>query len=342
MKRVLPGCVLLLAVSLPAVAGRAWADNQLNWQPWSDAVFAEAKRDQRFVLLDLEAVWCHWCHVMDETTYKDPDVINLLQSRYILVKADQDSRSDLSNRYEDYGWPATIVFDANGREIVKRQGYLPPALMASMLRAIIKDPTPGPSVRAERKLSLPSSPLLDAALRQQLNKNHLEGHDLVQGRWGPTQKLLDWASVECSLALAVIKSNPRAEQMARHTLKEQLHLLDPAWGGVYQYSAGGDWNSPHFEKIMQMQAENLRVYSLAYARWQDPSYLHAAQEVRRYLKTFLTSPEGGFYTSQDADLIDGQDSASYFALDDGQRRKLGIPRIDTHMYTRENGCAITW
>src|SRR5260370_9767239 len=92
---------------------------------------------------------------------------------------------------------------------------------------------------------------------------------------------------------------------------------------------------------MQMQAENLRVYSLAYASWQDPYYLHAAQEVRRYLKTFLTSPEGGFYASQDADLIDGQDSASYFALDDGQRRKLGIPRIDTHMYSRENGWAIT-
>src|SRR5260370_25416533 len=210
-----------------------------------------------------------------------------------------------------------------------------------MMRGIIKDPTPGPSVRAERKLSLPSSPLLGAALRQQLNKNYLDGYDPVQGSWGTNQKLLDWDSVEYSLALTAMNRNARAEQMARHTLEEQLHLLDPAWGGVYQYSAGGDWNSPHFEKIMQMQAENLRVYSLAYARWQGPSYLHAAQEIRRYLKTFLTSPEGGFYTSQDADLIDGQDSASYFALDDGQRRKLGIPRIDTHMYSRENGWAIT-
>ena len=128
--------------------------------------------------------------------------------------------------------------------------------------------------------------------------------------------------------------------MARQTLDQQLHLLDPAWGGVYQYSTDGDWNSPHFEKIMQMQAENLRIYSLAYAQFQDPKYLHAAQEIRRFLKTFLTSPDGAFYTSQDADVIEGHHSADYFALDDAHRRAQGIPRVDKHIYARENGWAI--
>jgi uncharacterized protein len=319
----------------------AVTDSQLKWQPWSDVVFAEARREQRFVLLDLEAVWCHWCHVMDESTYRDPAVIRLLQSRYILVKVDQDSRPDLSNRYEDYGWPATIVFDADGHEIVKRQGYLPPDVMASMLKAIIKDPSPGPSVRPEPKLKAPSSPLLSAAIRQQLKRNYRAGYDQEQGSWGTNQKLLDWDSVEYSMVLSAMNNDVQAEHMARQTLNAQLHLLDPAWGGVYQYSGGSDWNSPHFEKIMQMQAENLRIYSLAYTFWHDPAYLHAAQEIRRYLKTFLSSPEGGFYTSQDADLIDGKHSASYFALDDdARRRKLGIPRVDTHMYARENGWAI--
>ena len=142
------------------------------------------------------------------------------------------------------------------------------------------------------------------------------------------------------MTLARLTGDAQAEHMARQTLTEQLHLLDPAWGGVYQYSMGGDWNSPHFEKIMQMQAENLRIYSLAYAQWGDPSYLHAAQEIRRYLKTFLTSPEGAFYTSQDADLIEGHHSAEYFALDDAGRRKQGVPRVDKHEYARENGWAI--
>ena len=128
------------------------------------------------------------------------------------------------------------------------------------------------------------------------------------------------------------RTNPNAPPLA--------FGLDPAWGGVYQYSTDGDWNHPHFEKIMQMQAENIRAYSLGYAQFGDPVYLHAAQEIRRYLNTFLTSPQGAFYTSQDADLIEGHHSGEYFALSDAARRKQGIPRVDKHIYARENGWAI--
>ena len=313
---------------------------KLAWQPWSDSVFAQAKQQKRFVLLDLEAVWCHWCHVMDENTYSDPAVIKMLREHYIVVKTDQDSRPDLSNRYEDYGWPATVVFNASGQEIVKRQGYLAPDEMLSMLQAILDDPTPGPSVRPEAKLDVPANALLTEPLRQQLNKNYLAGYDKLHGSWGTDQKLLDWDSVEYSMVLAKLNRDAQAEHMARQTLAEQLHLLDPAWGGVYQYSTDGDWNHPHFEKIMQAQAENLRIYALAYAQFGDPLYLHAAQEIRRYLKTFLTSPDGAFYTSQDADLIDGKHSAEYFVLSDAARRKQGVPRVDKHIYARENGWAI--
>jgi len=341
MRKIILISILGLLTSLSAVAQKpAVKPAPLKWQLWSDAVFADAERQHRFVLLDLEAVWCHWCHVMDETTYKDPAVMKLLNSRYILVKVDQDSRPDLSNRYEDYGWPATVVFDAGKHEIVKRQGYLPPRMMASMLRAIIADPTPGPSVGTEMKLELPASSLLSAPLRAEIRKNYVDGYDSEQGSWGTRQKLLDWDSVEYSMALSRLEHDAQAEHMARQTLAGQLHLLDPVWGGVYQYSAGSTWTEPHFEKIMQMQAENLRIYSLAYTLWHDPAHLHAAQEIRRYLKTFLTSPEGALYTSQDADLIEGKHSGSYYALDDAQRRRLGIPRIDKNMYSRENGWAI--
>ena len=78
---------------------------------------------------------------MDEITYRDPKVIELIRSHYVAVLVDEDSRPDLSNRYEDYGWPATIVLGANRGEIVKRRGYIPPRPMASMLQAIIDDPT---------------------------------------------------------------------------------------------------------------------------------------------------------------------------------------------------------
>ncbi|HWY09409.1 MAG TPA: DUF255 domain-containing protein [Candidatus Acidoferrales bacterium] len=311
----------------------------LQWQGWSQSVFDQARSEHKFVLLDLEAVWCHWCHVMDETTYKDPAVIRLLQSKYLLVKVDQDKRPDLSNRYEDFGWPATVVFAADGSEIVKRRGYLLPEEMSSMLQAVIDDPTPGPSVEPEEKIVYPTKAGLTPALREELTKGFLNGYDKVHGSWGFNQKYLDWDSVEYSLDLART-GDKGAEQMARQTLHEQLHLLDPAWGGVYQYSTDGDWKAPHFEKIMQFQAENLRIYSLASAQLGDPEDLHAASEIHRFVTTFLMSPEGAFYTSQDADLVEGKHSAEYFALSDAERRKLGVPRVDKHIYARENGWMI--
>jgi uncharacterized protein len=90
---------------------------------------------------------------MEEITYKDPAALDLIRSRYLAVRVDADSRPDLANRYEDYGWPATIVFNTDGSEIVKHQGYIPPKPMASMLQAIIDDPSPGPSILPEPQLS---------------------------------------------------------------------------------------------------------------------------------------------------------------------------------------------
>jgi uncharacterized protein len=131
----------LLLLSLNVAFGEQKQD-KIDWQPWSDSVFAQAKKEGRFVLLNLGAVWCHWCHVMDEITYQDPMVVELIRSHYVAVWVDEDLRPDLANRYEDYGWPATIVLGADKGEIVKRRGYIPPRPMASMLQAIIDDPRP--------------------------------------------------------------------------------------------------------------------------------------------------------------------------------------------------------
>ena len=322
-----------------AASSAAPAAGKLNWLPWSDGVFSQAKREQKFVLLDLEAVWCQWCHVMDVTTYRDPKVQALLRSKYLTVRVDQDARPDLSDRYEDYGWPATVVFDDAGHEIVKRQGYLDPQEMASMLQAIIDDPSPGPSVQAEKEIAFPANPLLAASLRTQLEKDYLAGYDAKQGSWGSDQKYLDVDSVELAIDRAA-HGDARAASMAKQTLDAQLQLLDPVWGGVYQYSTDGVWTKPHFEKIMSVQAENLRIYAEAYAQFRDPKYLQAAQAIQRFLTTFLTSTDGAFYTSQDADVIEGQHSAEYFGLNDQERRQRGIPRVDTHIYARENGWAI--
>jgi len=311
----------------------------IHWNAWSSAVFEQARRENRFVLLDLEAVWCHWCHVMDVNTYADPAVIALIKSNYIAVRVDQDSRPDLSNRYEDYGWPATIVFNGTGGEIVKRQGYMSQGEMVAMLKAIIADPSPGPSVKASAEIHFQPGLGLTGELRARLLHKLEAAYDTRMAAWGQDQKYLNCDNVE----YCMMHANDRAgnyEKMARDTLAAQLQLIDPVWGGVYQYSTDDDWKHPHFEKIMQMQAGDMRIYALAYALWPDRKTLRAAQAIDRYLETFLTSPEGAFYTSQDADLVAGQHSAAYFKLNDATRRGLGIPRVDKHIYSRENGWAI--
>src|SRR5208282_5904658 len=116
--------------------------SKLDWLPWSDEVFTQAKAEQRFVLLDLQAVWCHWCHVMEAETYANSEVAGLIGERFIAARVDQDSAPELAARYGDWGWPATVVFAADGSEIVKRRGFIPPAQMASLLRAIVADPSP--------------------------------------------------------------------------------------------------------------------------------------------------------------------------------------------------------
>ncbi len=332
-------CLFLLgATLLPQVPSRADASTAaISWQPWSDGVFAQAKREHKFVLLDLQAIWCHWCHVMDVTTYSDPKVIALIRSHYIAVRVDQDSRPDLASRYQDYGWPATVVFNGDAGEIVKRQGYLPPEEMASMLQAIIDDPTPGPSVVNDRTL-VPGN-VTETANAESLKQQLWNGYDRKLGSWGTSQKFLDWNNVEYCL-IAARSGDAQAAGAARQTLQAQLKLIDPVWGGVDQYSAEGDWDHPHFEKIMQFQAENMRIYAKAYAQWKDPVYLKTAKGIARYVRNFLTSPDGAFYTSQDADLVPGVHSADYFQLDDSGRRKLGVPRVDPHIYARENGWCI--
>jgi uncharacterized protein YyaL (SSP411 family) len=311
----------------------------LHWQPWSDSAFAQARQQHKFVLLDLEAVWCHWCHVMDDVTYRDPSVIRLLNEKYILVKVDQDSRPDISNRYQDYGWPATVAFAADGSEIVKRQGYMPPRQMASMLQAIIDDPSPGPSVEKETVLQTAPDASISPALLKRVRGGYEAQYDKPNGGWGFSHKFLDADSVEYAMRLSA-RGDAVYTRRSSETLRDALALIDPAWGGAYQYSVGGHWSEPHFEKLLSIQTAFVREYSLAYAQTHNEKYLAVAQSVHGYVHRFLTGKTGVFFVSQDADLHDGKENESYFKLDDRGRQAKGIPRIDKHVYARENGWMI--
>jgi uncharacterized protein YyaL (SSP411 family) len=323
----------MIAVAARAAPTPAWQTH------WSDALFTRAAHEHRFVLLDLHAVWCHWCHVMDETTYADPQVQALIAKNYVAVSVDADNDPDLTSRYGNWGWPATIVLAADGSEIVKRRGYIPPVQMAALLKAIVADPSPGPSVGHEIAITAAGGTRLGAAQRTALNRFYDELYDDRHGGWGDVHKYVDASALELSYSQAD-GGDASASSRARQTLDANLHLVDPVWGGVYQYSDEVDWLSPHFEKLMSFQADDLRLYSEAYERWHDPRYLVAAASLKGYLLKFLEAPDGGFYVSQDADVSATITGHDFYPKDDEGRRALGMPRIDTHEYARETGWAI--
>lgn len=330
----------LAAACLLAAAAPAHAATPVHWNnSWNPQLLAQAQREHRYVLLDLQAVWCHWCHVMEQQTYADPQVAALIGAHYLAVRVDQDADPELSNRYGDWGWPATIVFAPDGSEIVKRRGFIPPQNMASMLQAIVDDPSPGPSVRQDITVEAAAAGQLTPAQREQLLQQFAADYSAEHGGWGEGLKFIDAPALELALERAQ-GGDAQAQRMARQTLDANLKLIDPVWGGVYQYSEKPDWSAPHFEKIMSFQADDLRLYAMAYARSNEPRDLQAAQAIHGYLEQFLRSPQGAFYVSQDADLNAATSGHEYYALADAQRRALGLPRIDTHLYARENGWAI--
>ena len=329
-----PGAKTTAPAAVPGLA------KAIEWRTtWDDAAFSKAAREHKFILLDLHAVWCHWCHVMDTTTYADPAVQAAIAKHYVAVSVDADGDPALTSRYGDWGWPATIVLAADGTEIVKRRGYIAPAQMLSLLDAIVADPSPGPSVGAPLTVSNTTATSLAEKSRASLAEAADALYDVTNAGWGTEHKYLDTPAIEWSFA-TLDAGNQLSMTKVRRTLDANQSLIDPVWGGVYQYSDEVDWKSPHYEKLLSYQADDLRVYSDAYSRWHRKSDLEAAQKLYGYLTTFLSAPDGGFYVSQDADVSPKISGHEFYAKDDAARRAVGMPKIDTHEYSREAGWAI--
>lgn len=329
---------LLSLCLLPAFASAdGSAGHPLKWRPWSEHVFQEAQRDNKLILLSMEAVWCHWCHVMDEKTYRNEAVLKLIEERYIPVRIDQDANPAMSQRYENWGWPATIILDGVGNERQKMRGYIGADVFIAALQGALHGNdrfTPEPILAHP-----PQGPLTEAQ-RTRLEARFHAAWDGQQGGWGNGHKYLQAEPLDLALHLAR-HGDKQSAVRARRLLDKAMALIDPVWGGIYQYSEPGTWKRPHFEKIMSLQTQSIRIYANAYALWKDPRYLKAANRIATYVQTWLSDSAGGFYVSQDADLRGRMNGKAYYALDERQRRAAGIPIIDTNVYSRETGWAIS-
>ena len=318
--------------------------SSFTWHEWTPASFAAAQRERRILLVNVAASWCHWCHVMDHETYADPEVTALLRDHFMPIRVDSDARPDLAERYSEWGWPATAVLTSDARPVLELRGYQDPREFAALLRGLVADRDSG---KLQGRRPVPPAPVRDGdlvALRRVAEAQLDALYDDKIGGWGRKQKYPLATLDELSLLRARVFGEPKWHERALTTIGNEVKLLDPVWGGMYQYSVGGVWDDPHFEKIGAIQAGALESFALAYRRTGDARWQTAAHLQRSYLLDRMQHPEGGFFTSQDADLQrPGQPpvlGADYYALGDAGRSALGVPRVDEHRYADLNGRTI--
>jgi len=159
-----------------------------TWHDWSADSFATAAREQKILLINVAASWCHWCHVMDHETYADPAVATLLRDHFMTIRVDADARPDLAERYADWGWPATAVLTSDARPVLELRGYQDPAEFAALLRSLVDDQRRG-ALQGRKPAPTPVARDTDlVALRRSAEAQLDRLYDPAQSGWGRKQK----------------------------------------------------------------------------------------------------------------------------------------------------------
>ena len=334
----------MAACHVPTVEAPAQAP-QVQWQSWSKATFDRARRERRILLINVVARWCHYCHVMDEKTYTDPKVREVLARDFVVIRVDSDARPDLAERYREWGWPATALLTPDAEPVLELRGYQPPDRFLATLLDLVRERDQGELVRREPAPG--PTPPADASLTAIVERTRAQldrFYDESSGGWGRRQKYPFADALEHALFRAHTRGEAAWRQRALTTLTGFQRLIDPVWGGMYQYSIKGTWNEPHYEKIAAIQAGAIVAFVNGVRATGDQQWLDAAQAVAGYLRRFMKDESGGFYTSQDADLrVPGREAVvghRYYHLGETERLALGTPTIDRNIYADLNGAVI--
>ncbi len=312
----------------------------IRWQEWSEAAFQEAREAGKPVLLDLSAVWCHWCHVMDETSYSDDEIIRLINEEFVPVRVDIDRRPDIRERYNFGGYPTTAFLDADG-EVIAGGTYIPPDQMRRTLGQVKGYVDQGGGAARQRKTTpesdvAPAPGDLSLDVVQDVLGHVLQQHDDLHGGFGTAPKFPQPEVLDLALDQYRGTGNKQFLRLVDKTLRGMAGggMYDPVEGGFYRYSVTRDWSEPHYEKMLDVNAGLLRNYLNAYAVTGDGAYRQVAEGVLRYMEAALRNPEGGFYGSQDAD-------EEYYQLAAEKREESPSPYIDETLYGDLNGQAVS-
>ncbi len=314
--------------------------HEIHWQEWSEPAFAAARAADRPILLSISAVWCHWCHVMDETTYSDPGVIDLVNREYVPIRVDNDVRPDINLRYNMGGWPTTAFLTPAG-DILTGATYMPPGQMADAAsRVALYYRSSQPEIAAQvlegRRRAAAVVPASAASLDPGLVDRLLgavEGaYDPVHGGFGSAPKFPQTDAIALLAEQALLRGEPRLLEMARHTLAAMAGggTYDHVEGGFFRYSTTADWSVPHFEKMLEDHGGLVSALALT-------GQGEILDRTAQYLDGVLRDPDSGLYAgSQDAD-------EEYYSRDAAGRRELTPPYVDRRVYASWNfGLAVAY
>jgi uncharacterized protein YyaL (SSP411 family) len=318
--------------------------HEIHWRQWGPQAFQEAQAQDKPILLALSAVWCHWCHVMDETSYSDPDVISCINERYVPVRVDSDQRPDINARYNMGGWPTTAFLTPDG-ELMTGGTYVPPEAMREHLPRIAEQYSSGRDEIArktqelrERRAAVAAASqraALSPAIFDNLLRAVSTSYDPLFGGFGEAPKFPQTDSIDLLLYAHHRNRDPDLLHMARKTLDFMAAggVFDQEWGGFFRYATQRDWSEPHYEKMLEDNANLLRNLLALCRTTGDDAHADVASRTIGYLEARLRDPEHGFfYGSQDAD-------EEFYKLPAAEREKLPEPYIDRTCYTSWNAMA---
>jgi len=311
------------------------AASKIQWLEWGAEAFEKAKSEKKPLLLSISAVWCHWCHVQDRTTYSDPDVVEFVNRYYVPIRVDNDKRPDINTRYNMGGWPTTAFLTPEGN-IITGATYIPPEQMKKILRNVRKyhfNTEYNNPVAPISEVQTPKTGEISQAIIDDILGYVVTSFDSVYGGFGDAPKFPQTDSLELALSQHWYTGDKGLLTIVTKTLDRMSEggLYDHEEGGFFRYSTTRDWTVPHYEKMCENNAKLLSTYLHAYQATGRDTYRKPAEEIVRYVNSTLSDQNaGGFYGSQDAD-------EDYYKLPKNERANRDRPYVDRTIYTSWNG-----